>query len=114
MIALKIIQHAGISLAFLLSAASAAAAPPIAGEWLTEGGKASVLIGACGRAMCGRIAKVHKPDPGFPTRDAANADVTKRANPIEGTNILTDLTDGGRSGEAGSTTRQTARHMMPG
>jgi uncharacterized protein (DUF2147 family) len=74
---------------------AASAAQSIAGTWLTDDGKAHVRIEPCGKAMCGRIVAVLKRAPGDATTDASNPDPAKRANPIEGTYILTGLTDAG-------------------
>jgi uncharacterized protein (DUF2147 family) len=84
-----------VSAAFLGSTATAFAAQPVTGNWLTEENKALVRIEACGKTVCGKIVKVLKPTPGKPTMDIANPDPTKRKNPIEGTYILTDFTDAG-------------------
>ncbi|WP_066726707.1 DUF2147 domain-containing protein [Sphingomonas pituitosa] len=83
------------ALASLLISTAALAAAPITGTWMTEGGKALVRIEPCGDAMCGRIVKVLRREPGKPTTDIANPDPAKRNNPIEGTFILTGFKDAG-------------------
>lgn len=86
----------GVALAAaLLGPASAFAAQPVTGNWLTEDGKAVVQIASCGKTVCGRIVKLLKPVPGKPATDAANPDPKKRGNPIVGTYILTDFVDAG-------------------
>ncbi len=88
--------RAAIGVAVLTgTAASASAATPVTGNWLTDEGKALVRIEPCGKAICGRIVKVLKQEPGKPTTDIANPDPSKRANPIEGTFILTGFMDAG-------------------
>lgn len=73
----------------LLIAAPAFAAPaPVSGRWLTQGGKAIVEVAPCGAALCGRIVKIVKPDPGKPLNDANNPDKAQRARPIVGIAIL--------------------------
>ncbi len=74
---------------------AASAAKPISGRWSTEGGKAIVQIGPCGKALCGRIARVVKPTPGAPRTDVSNPDAALRSRPIEGLTILTGFSDAG-------------------
>lgn len=80
----------------LLAAGSAHAAPPIAGRWLTENGKAVVTIGACGPVTCGRIAQVLVPTPGVTPTDRNNPDPKLRSRPVEGLEILSGFTAGGQ------------------
>ena len=84
------------ALAFLPAlaiAASAAAAPaPIAGHWLTEGGKAVVEVAPCGQQLCGRIVRVMQYTPGKPHTDMQNPNPALRNRPIEGLVILTGFT----------------------
>ncbi|MDP1028498.1 DUF2147 domain-containing protein [Sphingomonas sp. KR1UV-12] len=78
------------------AAGTAFAAPaPVTGRWLTLEGKAIVEIAPCGRALCGRVAKVLKPRPGGPAVDANNPDPALRTRPIEGIAILSDFTADG-------------------
>lgn len=84
-----------LAAAMLISSASAFAALPVNGRWLTEDGKALVQIGPCGKAVCGQILKVVKPTPRAPRNDANNPDATLRDRPIEGLRILTEFVDGG-------------------
>lgn len=82
----------------LAPAAAAIAAPgpaPVAGRWLTEGGKAIVAIAPCGAALCGRIARVLKPRPGGSAIDANNPDRSLRTRPIEGLAILSGFAPAG-------------------
>jgi uncharacterized protein (DUF2147 family) len=88
-------RSAAFAIALLGCGTAAIAAQPVTGTWMTEEGKALVHIDACGQAMCGKIVKVLKVDPGKPTKDIANPDPAKRGNPIEGTFILTDFVDAG-------------------
>ncbi len=69
-----------------------AAAPSVAGNWLTEGGKAIVQVAPCGAALCGRIVRIVKPDPGKPLNDANNPDKALRSRPILGIAILSGFT----------------------
>jgi len=79
-----------------LLAVPAAAAEPIAGRWVTENGKAAVLIGSCGGGVtCGRIAAVLKPTPGGATTDVNNPDPKLRDRPFRGLAILTGFRDAG-------------------
>ncbi len=80
-----------------LACVAAAPPEPVTGRWLTTEGKALVEIGACGQALCGRIARVLKPRPGGPAVDANNPDPKLRTRPIAGLNILSGFTpDQGR------------------
>ena len=48
-----------VALALALALASTASTPaPIAGRWVTDDGKALVVIAACGKGMCGRIVRI--------------------------------------------------------
>ena len=71
------------------------AADPIAGRYLTEDGSGIVTIGACGKAMCGKLATIVKPTPGGPTADVKNPDPALRARPLLGMQIISGLTDKG-------------------
>ncbi len=87
---------AGTLAALLIGSASGAvAATPVTGTWITDEGKALVRIEPCGPAVCGRIVKILKHEPGKPTTDIANPDPSKRRNLIEGSFILTGFTDAG-------------------
>ncbi|SDD78722.1 Uncharacterized conserved protein, DUF2147 family [Sphingomonas sp. YR710] len=93
----NIMGFGGIALAATLLALAlpAYSARPVTGRWLTEDSKAMVQIEPCGKAVCGRIVRVLKPQPGRSKFDINNPDPKKRSNPIEGTYILTDLVDAG-------------------
>ena len=54
-----------------LLAAPVHGAAPIAGNWITDGGKNIVQIVKCGAALCGKIVKVNKPKPGEPSYPGA-------------------------------------------
>ncbi|GGO94491.1 DUF2147 domain-containing protein [Stakelama pacifica] len=84
---------AGAALA--LASPALAAPQPIAGKWISEGGKALVQIGQCGNTVCGKIIKVLKHDPKRPTTDVENPDPKLRDRPIEGLTILTGFTPDG-------------------
>jgi len=88
------VRAALLALALVTGVAHAAPAP-ITGRWLTVEGKALVEIGACGQALCGRIARVLKPRPGGPAVDVNNPDRSLRSRPIQGIAILTGFTPDG-------------------
>ncbi|MFM9977590.1 MAG: DUF2147 domain-containing protein [Sphingomonadaceae bacterium] len=74
----------------------AQAASPVTGRWLTVEKDSVVEIGACGNAVCGRIARILKPtDDGKPAIDKYNPDPALRARPIEGLVILSGFTPSG-------------------
>ncbi|MCW6530513.1 DUF2147 domain-containing protein [Sphingomonas sp. MMSM20] len=71
------------------------AADPIAGRYLTEDGSGIVAIGACGKAMCGKLATIVRPTPNGSTTDVKNPDPALRTRPLLGMQILNGLTDKG-------------------
>ncbi len=79
----------------LLAAATASAATPIAGRYVTEDGSGIIEIGRCGPSVCGRLVKVLKARPGAPMTDVNNGDPALRSRPIVGLPILTGFTDHG-------------------
>jgi uncharacterized protein (DUF2147 family) len=85
--------------AALLPVAAAAQPASIAGRWITSDKAAVVEVGPCsggdGAAVCGRIVRVLKVDPGKPTRDVNNPDPTLRGRPIVGLVFLTGFTASG-------------------
>jgi len=84
---------------------SLAAAPPahgaasVSGLWLTTEKDSIVEIAPCGGALCGRIARILKPNPDGPPRDINNPDPALRSRPIQGLPILTGFRDSGRNWE---------------
>jgi uncharacterized protein (DUF2147 family) len=79
-------------------AASAPAAVPIAGKWLTEDGKGIVEIAPCGSQLCGKIIKLLADTNGPPT-DRNNPDPKLRTRPLVGLNILAGFKDAGKQWE---------------
>lgn len=70
------------------------AAEPITGRWITADKDAVVMIGKCGKALCGTIEKFLIPPPGGNAqRDVNNADPAKRKRRLIGTAILSGLTE---------------------
>lgn len=89
-----------LPLALLLSiamSAPASAAAPISGLWLTTEKDSIVEIGPCGAALCGRIARILKPNPKGPPRDTNNPDPALRNRPIQGLAILSGFRDAGKN-----------------
>lgn len=78
--------------ALALPVAALAAPAPITGNWVTEDGVALVQVGRCGNTVCGKIAKVLKPDSKFSQTDTNNPDRSKRGRPILGLPVLTGFT----------------------
>lgn len=74
----------------LLLAGAAAAQPalPIQGRWLTDDGKAVVVIDRCGHEICGAIATVLDKGRNVPTTDVNNPDPQLRNRPIVGLPVL--------------------------
>ncbi|MBA4049336.1 MAG: DUF2147 domain-containing protein [Sphingomonas sp.] len=80
----------------LLMPATAHAAEPITGQWLTKEGKAIVTVAPCGQGVCGRITKVIKPNPEGHGVDERNPNPALRNRPIVGLPILSNFADNGR------------------
>lgn len=80
--------------AFGLWSAAAGATSSIEGYWLTDDHKGLVRIGACGRQLCGWIARVLDNEPGVPTHDVNNPNPALRARPITGMQTLSGFMPG--------------------
>lgn len=83
----------------LLSAAvpaTAFAATPIAGRYVTEDGAGIVTIGPCGNSVCGKLTTILKKRPGAADTDVNNSDAALRTRPILGLPILTEFKDAGK------------------
>lgn len=74
----------------------ARAADPITGQWVTENGNAVVTIAPCGKAMCGKITKILRPNPKGDGTDQRNPDPKLKSRPILGLTIIPSFTDAGR------------------
>jgi uncharacterized protein (DUF2147 family) len=86
------LARAGLAIMIVLLPPVTVAAGPgsaIEGQWLTDDGKAVVMIDHCGAALCGRINRVMDRTPGIPTTDVHNPDARLRNRPITGLVILT-------------------------
>ena len=81
------------ALAAFSVAATVEAAEPIAGRWVTQGGKGLVEIGSCGGGQCGRIRRVG--DPKAPSTDVNNPDPALRSRPLLGLEVLSGFADAG-------------------
>ena len=75
--------------------ASADAATPIAGRWMTEEKTAIVTVGPCGSNVCGRLTTLLKQPPSGPPVDSNNPDPALRRRPLEGLVILSGFADKG-------------------
>ena len=84
-----------IALGLLALPAAAHGAEPITGQWYTKDAKAIVTIAPCGKLVCGRIAKVLKPNPQGHGVDERNPNPALRNRAIVGLPILTNFNDGG-------------------
>ena len=72
--------------------APAHAADPVAGRWVTEEGDAIIEVGACGKSVCGRIARFLVPPPGgADQRDINNPDPDLRRRKLLGLPVLYDF-----------------------
>lgn len=79
-------------------AVPAQAAVSVSGRWYTDGQDSIVEIGQCGGAVCGKVAKILKPQPGGPPVpvDSNNPDPKLRTRPILGLTILSGFKDAGK------------------
>lgn len=84
-----------VALAALSFPATAFAAEPVTGRWLTDDGKAIVTIADCGGTVCGRITRILAPTPGGSPVDAHNPDERLRKRPIVGLTVLSGFTSDG-------------------
>jgi uncharacterized protein (DUF2147 family) len=81
-----------------LTAMPAVASAPVSGRWYTDGQDSIIEVGPCGVNVCGRVAKILKPDPKGPAVpvDSNNPDAALRKRPILGMNILWGFKDAGK------------------
>ncbi len=75
--------------------AHAQTANPIEGRWLTEGGKAVVVVAPCGSQLCGRIERVLDPRAPRDARDINNPNAALRTRPVQGLQILSGFARNG-------------------
>jgi uncharacterized protein (DUF2147 family) len=86
--------------ALLLPDAVRAADP--SGTWITEDGEATIRIGRCGGALCGRLASLREPRhpvTGRPKTDENNRDPGLRERPLVGVQIVVRMTPNGKPGQ---------------
>ncbi len=97
--------RAGATAAALLGLSlGGALAADAKGTWLTEGGKATVRIAACGDALCGTIVALKEPndpDTGRPKTDKNNADPSQRSRPVIGSLIVLGMKPSGANSWSG-------------
>ncbi|HMT45465.1 MAG TPA: DUF2147 domain-containing protein [Chakrabartia sp.] len=91
-------KKAAFALILLSCCATADAAQPITGKWLTDDGKGVVEIAPCGSQLCGRITKIMAKTGGNPV-DSKNPDPALRSRPLVGLNILSGMRDAGSAWE---------------
>jgi uncharacterized protein (DUF2147 family) len=96
---MNVLRTAALAAVLLAPSALAPAAPAIepAGNWLTEGGKATVRVGPCGPALCGTIVALKEPNDaaGKPLTDKNNPDANARSKPIIGLQIVLGMKPSG-------------------
>ncbi|TPG08468.1 DUF2147 domain-containing protein [Sphingomonas oligophenolica] len=89
--------HLLAALALAAVPATAFAAQPVTGRWVTDDGKAVVTIGTCGSTICGKVTKILAATPKGPPVDENNPDPKLRHRPIEGLQILSGFKADGDS-----------------
>ena len=77
------------------SASPALSASSVQGRWLTPAKDSVIEIAPCGPKMCGRVAKILRPDPKGVSSDVKNPNPALRTRPILGLAILSDFADAG-------------------
>jgi uncharacterized protein (DUF2147 family) len=80
---------AGIALAATALGPTLAAEPT--GTWMSDNGRVTVRIGACGNALCGTIVAMKEPidrKTGRPKTDHRNPDAAKRNRPMIGLPVV--------------------------
>ena len=98
--AARMIALAGLALA-TSAGAQPGRSPGIEGKWLTDDGKAVVVIDRCGQEICGAIATVLDKGQNVPTVDAENPDQRLRNRPIVGLKVLSGFRAEGASWRGG-------------
>ena len=83
------------------AAAQPGPTPGIEGKWLTDDGKAVVVIDRCGQEICGAIATVLDKGKNVPTADVENPDERLRNRPILGLKVLSGFRAAGASWRGG-------------
>jgi uncharacterized protein (DUF2147 family) len=91
----------GALLAGAVNGAAAAQPASAQGDWVTEGGWATVRIAACAgdpSRLCGRIIALKQPNDrhGRPKRDTANSDARLRDRTVVGMPFITGFKPAGR------------------
>jgi uncharacterized protein (DUF2147 family) len=91
------------ALAGLLSGPAAGGQPVagVEGRWLTDDGKAVVVIDRCGGEICGAIARVLDKGSNVSTVDVENPDRHLRNRPLVGLTVLSGFRPDGASWRGG-------------
>jgi uncharacterized protein (DUF2147 family) len=94
------------AVATLALPASALAADPVEGQWLTQGGSARVRVAPCANdkaKMCGTIVWLRAPNgpDGRPQTDVNNPDPALRDRPVVGLMLIRDFKPAGPGKWAG-------------
>lgn len=82
-------------LALSLLLCTAAGAPDVTGEWVTQDKSGLVTISRCGDSVCGKITKALIEKPNYPKNDIHNPDPKLRSRPILGMTFLSGFKGAG-------------------
>ncbi len=93
---MRIMLPAAFALLAATVPATALAATPIAGRYVTEDGAGIVTIGPCGNTVCGKLTTILRKRPGAADTDVNNSDAALRSRPILGLPILSEFKDAGK------------------
>lgn len=87
-----------LAAAAALVATPALGATPVTGKWLTAEKDSIIEIGACGTAVCGRVAQVlQRMKDGREPIDLNNPNPALRGRKVEGITILTGFMPNGKN-----------------
>ncbi len=95
---MKVLIAAAFGATLLSTAATAVIAQSAEGTWLSEDGGTKVRIADCGGKLCATVVWLDEPiDPGTgkPKTDKRNPDPAKRARPLLGLQVVSNLTPSG-------------------
>ncbi|MEG8040523.1 DUF2147 domain-containing protein [Sphingomonas sp. LR60] len=93
---MRIMLPAALALLAAAVPATAFAATPIAGRYVTEDGAGVITVGPCGSVTCGKLTTILKKRPGAPDTDVNNSDASLRTRPVLGMPILSEFKDAGK------------------
>jgi uncharacterized protein (DUF2147 family) len=94
----NICRNATLGLAILAAPVAAQPKNGVNGVWMTQHADAKIRFAPCAKALCGTIVWLAEPSDanGQPKTDVNNSDDSKRARPLIGLTIFTNVTGDGQ------------------